>query len=94
MRKQSLEIDRILIVSLLHLTLEDRQALINEETDLIVYEMGEYGWMILARNVDLVAPYEHSDNLEKLLEFARENDCDWIRFDTDANEIAGFETFE
>ena len=96
MPKQSLEIDRTLIVSISHLTADDRQDLFDESTDLVVYAMGEYGYMVLARPVDEYASEErkHSNNLEKLLEFARKNDCDWLRFDVDANEIDGCEIFE
>ena len=94
MGKQSLEIDRTLIVSVSHLTAEDRQSLFDEATGLVVYSMGEYGYMILARPLDADETREHSDNLEKLLAFARKNRCDWLRFDVDANEIDGFEVFE
>lgn len=91
----ALEIDRTLVCSTSHLTQEDSQALFNESTDLVVYIMDEYGWMILARPLEKEqGEQNHSDNLEKLLEFARKNDCDWIRFDCDADEIEGMDTFE
>jgi len=86
-----LEIDRVLVCSTSHLTQEDSQNLFDEATDLVVYTMGEYGWMILA--CPLENEQNHSANLEKLLEFARKKKCDWIRFDRDAEELEGFETF-
>lgn len=90
MRK--LEIDRVLVCSTCHLTEEDSQNLFDEETGLVVYTMDEYGWLILVRPIaDL--PRKHSDNLQKLLEFARKQKCDWIRFDRDAEEIEGLEVF-
>lgn len=94
MGKQSLEIDRVLVCSTSHITAEDNQSLFDEETGLVVYEMGEYGWLILARPIDASEPRKHSDTLEKLLAFTRKHRCDWLRLDRDANEIEGLETFE
>lgn len=89
-----LEIDRTLVCSTSHLSEEDNQSLFDEETNLIVYSLDEYGYMILARPVESDEPREHSDNLESLLEFARKNDCDWLRLDRDAEQIEGLPTFE
>lgn len=90
-----LEIDRTLVCSTAHLTEEDCQDFFHETTDLVVYEMGEYGWMVMARPIDRELTDErHSDNLERLLAFAREHECDWIRFDCDADTIEGFPVFE
>lgn len=93
-----LEIDRTLVCTTAHLTEEDNQALFYETTGLVVYEMGEYGWMVLARPVNPDASpdsvdRQHSDNLERLLQFARDRDCEWVRFDRDASEIEGLQTF-
>lgn len=96
MAKQSLEIDRTLVCSTSHLSPDDAQSLFNEETDLVVYSLDEYGYMILARPIDGYTgeARKHSDNLEKLLAFARKHRCDWLRLDRDANEIDGLQVFD
>lgn len=93
-RTRQLEIDRVLICTTAHLADSDVQQLFEEETGLVVYEMGEYGYMILARELDADEQRQHSDNLEKLFVFAREQGCDWIRFDRDADEIEGFTVYD
>lgn len=86
-----LEIDRTLVCSTSHLSGDDNTDLFEETTNLVVYEMGEYGWMIWTRSTE---ERKHSANLESLLEFARKHDCEWIRFDRDADIIEGLKTFE
>lgn len=90
------EIDRMLVCSTAHITPEDNQALFDETTDLVVYEMGEYGWLIMARPIDNMASdtLTHSDTLENLLAYARKLECDWLRLDCDADTIEGLPRFE
>ncbi len=86
-----LEIDRTLVCSTSHLSMEDVQALFDETTHLVVYEMGQYGYMIWTSSIEEKI---HSDNLESLLKLARKHNCEWIRFDRDADVIEGLRTFE
>ena len=89
-----LEIEKTLVCSTGHLSDSDNQALFDQATTLVVYEMAEYGYMVLARLFDAGEERCHSDSLEKLLEFARTQGCDWIRFDRDADHIEGFTIYD
>lgn len=90
-----LEIDRVLVCTTGHLTASDASDLENEATGLVVHETGEYGWMIWADGQEEESYLEKtSSNLRKLIEFAREHECEWIRFDCDADPIDGLPTYD
>lgn len=88
-----LQIDRMLVCSTTHLKPEDDEMLFNEQTSLVVYAMEEYGYLILAKPMH-DRPRNYSDNLFRLLEFARKQDCDWLRLDPDASAIDGLPVYQ
>lgn len=93
-----LEIDRTLVCTTSHITAEDNQQLFDEETNLVVYSMDEYGYMIWTGGNTFQLYMQEakniSDSFRILLTFAKQQKCEWLRLDRDAEEIEGLETFE
>ncbi|MCM3716287.1 hypothetical protein M3202_19775 [Alkalihalobacillus oceani] len=79
-----MEISKMLTLSTIHLSLESLKLLNLGETDMISYEKEGYGWFIY-----LGDEYFHNiieelpQDIKRLAEVARENDCLWICLDGD-----------
>ena len=88
-----LEIVKTLVVSTLHITKEDSEVLSESHSNEIVAHSYEEGWWVWTGEAN-----EHFALLSvfanNVIAVARENDCQWVRFDADGPEIEGLEKFE
>ena len=90
-KKQKLEIHKMLTISTGHITEHDAKIL--EKGSWI---SDEYCF-ILGTSEELVSHYEEnglSGSFLNCLKFARDNDCNYIRFDADGDEIEGLKIYE
>lgn len=97
----SLEIHKTLVLSTAHMTEADSQLLpYADEYGLVVYEMDEYGWMVYVNDEYLQAASppealsDFSDGFMKAIKLAQDNECEWLRFDRDANTVDGLPEYE
>ncbi len=95
-------------ISTAHMTAQDNDLLaravkerdkINMALPLIrPYDHGAWVWVPDAEDMDFYAQpysdYGFSPAFLKVLRYARENDCDWINFDSDAEQCLDLETFD
>jgi hypothetical protein len=99
-----MEITKILTVSIAHITKEtakfiDKVCKDNKLSNLIVYNKSakyddceeQYGWFIYC-NVDL-PDLKVPEDLLKVMCFARDNDCNWLCLDRDAEVIDDLEEY-
>jgi hypothetical protein len=82
---------RMLDLSTAHVSDETRQRLDDGELIPAGYAKGEYGWFVpVIDNDDDHTPPE----LRAIMEFARKQNCQWLMFDRDADQIDGLATFD
>lgn len=92
----NLQIDRMLVLSTAHISSETNEQLQNnqeEQFPLVVYEKGDYGYLILVPEHDEDL-HGVPDDLKRVLEFAALHECEWVMLDCDANVITELPTFE
>lgn len=100
----SLEIDRTLVLSTAHVHPETAHILDGEDPhkqiDGHVADWGCYGWVVWCGGqtvpkieLDAEMLYMPAD-LHRVVMFARDNNCQYVRFDCDADEIDGLPTWE
>ena len=89
----NLEIHKTLVASTGHLI----NASEIPESSLIFYDL-EFGWLLFIGESGYPASYPNPEDLNpeaaKLVRIARENGCDWIRFDCDGPVVEGVGTFD
>lgn len=97
----NLEIHKTLVLSIHHMKEDDSSLLpYAEDYGLVVYPMGSHGWMLYVKLDFFKAVTAHdkmsdfSGGFRKAIELAQENQCDWIRFDRDANTVDGLPEYE
>ena len=100
------EIDKILEISTGHMTVEDADALRNDNAEGIVYyDLKEFGWLVWCGNKDHhpIKAAEESDRLDPevmsaafrtILDFAWENEIRWVKFDKDSPHYDCFKVFD
>ena len=91
-----MEISKILTISTAHITEETARLLDlepkNNDMWLTVYNKSNFGWfMYVHKDLD---DRNIPDDLRKCLEFAKENDCDWLCLDCDADIVDGLDEYE
>ena len=57
---------------------------IRELSNLSVYEKGDYGWIIYVPEYEVT---EGPEDLLRLINIARQNDCTWLCIDSDGPEV-------
>jgi hypothetical protein len=103
-RYMSLEIHKTLVLSTAHMTEADSNLLpYADECGLVVYELDEYGWMIYVNDeylrnestpLSLSELSDFSDGFKQAIKLAQDNDCEWLRFDRDANTVDELPEYE
>ena len=94
-----MEIERILVLSTAHIsesTADEMNAATASTTrfPVNVYGKSDFGWFIF-----VPSSLEYPDNrvpedLQAVLRYARENDCEWIMFDRDADIDGNLQVFD
>ncbi len=84
----SLEFDKVLVASTAHVPTD--VYLDNGDTRLLRTSY-EFGWFVYL-DMDILA--EWAPAIAPIAEFAKEQGCNWIRFDRDGPFIKGFKVWE
>lgn len=90
-----LEIARSLVISTAHVPQVLAQRMDDGKPIGTPYDNLGYGWRVYVPSES--EPFDDdcaAAALRPLMTLARENDCRWIVFDSDGDQIEGFETFE
>lgn len=84
-----LEIEKTLVVSTAHLTKEEADILWNSENYIVVsteyyviIDIALFTWLVV------------SDHLQAIQALAKENGCQYVKFDRDGNTLDGYKTFD
>ena len=94
-----LEISKILTISTAHISLIGAEYLDYEvetgTTELIVYEKGEYGWLILARYCDEDG-YDSDvpKCIRDCIDLAKKHDCEWLCLDRDGEVVSELPNYD
>ena len=96
LKMSELEVVKTLVVSTAHTTEKDNLRL-ERESDLVHYELGEYGWLIYV-NKQILDEYPdalkaYSYGFKQVVLLAQEKGCDYLRLDRDANTVDGLVTY-
>ncbi len=92
------DITQMCTISTVHITQSTAKRLQNEPDlnymNLSIYEY-EFGWFIWIQDVDRILNSDISipDDLKACIEFAAEQNCQWLRLDCDGPEIPQLEIF-
>ena len=87
-----MEISKMLTVSTGHISKETSELLENDKLDIVVFDKGEWGWFI-----HIPDDYDDFDlpiELHKLMNFAKDLNCDWLCLDCDGDVLDYFEVFD
>jgi len=101
---KKLEFDKTLVCSTTHFTDDDNVALAKfakehahapDTSEHFIADLG-YGYIVWVNSDGAFTEYDGvlSDAFVKVLEFAHRQGAQWVRFDRDALEIEGLQTFE
>lgn len=95
---QNLEITKMLTISTAHISEESSEYLENVHDKLVVYDKGDYGWMIVIDDnikdfCNTIGNSNIPSDIISCMIFARECGCDWLCLDCDGMVIDGLETY-
>jgi hypothetical protein len=80
----SLQIDKVLNISLNHLTEDDEEKLVNGDTMISAYDLDGYGWLVVVPPESAETfSNEYSKKFIKVLSAAQRSHCDYIKFDSE-----------
>lgn len=87
-----MEINKMLTISTAHISEETAKLLDKDEIGIPVFNKGNYGWFIFVPQYNDYVSYIPKD-LNHLLTFAKDCDCDWLCLDADGEILDYLETF-
>lgn len=94
---ENMDIEKILTISTAHITEETNIILQNAEFNnlcLSVYQKECYGyWIYIGKSAKIYREVIPEDLLD-CIEFARQNDCQWLCLDCDAKETSELPTYD
>jgi len=98
MKEIELEIEKTLVASTAHLsgTLEVTNIISNNE---FITDEYEYGFRIWIGSIDFPESYDlidlgHSHGFCEIIDLASQNNCSWVKFDSDGPAYDGLVTYE
>lgn len=86
--KNNLEINKMLTLSIAHISEATNSFIDNED---IASACDEYGWIIYTFPIN---GKEYPEDLQRCLELARENNCEYLRIDREGEIISELQTFD
>ena len=86
-----MEITKMLTVSTANISMETAE-LLDGDISIVVYNKGVYGWFI--HIPDDPEEYDIPQDLLKLMNFAKDLDCEWLCLDRDGEVLDYLETFD
>lgn len=90
-----MEISKMLTISTAHITKVTAELLDDGVRDLIVYPKGEYGWLIVVPESDVIdSLHIVMSDLMRLLTFAKDLGCEWLCLDCDREVLDYLHTYE